>query len=69
VSVETLKRELAALDVKQQRQLTAFLVSLQDERDDTYRKKLAQKIDKPVSEFATLEDLDSRLNLRNGSDK
>lgn len=69
MSVEALKQELAALDAKEQRQLTAFLVSIQDERDDAYRKRLAEKIDKPVSEFATLEDLDRRLNLGNGDDK
>jgi hypothetical protein len=38
VSIEVLKRELSALDAKEQRQLTAFLVSIQDERDDAYRK-------------------------------
>ena len=32
-------------------------------RDDAYRKKLAEKIDRPASEFATLEDLDRRLGL------
>jgi len=69
VSIEVLKRELSALGAKEQRQLTAFLVSIQDERDDAYRRKLAEKIDKPASEFATLEDLDSRLNLGNGDDK
>ena len=51
------------LDANEQRQLTAFLVSLQDARDDTYRKKLAEKIDRPASKFATLEDLDNRLDL------
>jgi hypothetical protein len=69
VSIEVLKRELSALDAREQRQLTAFLVSIQDERDDAYRKKLAGKIDKPASEFATLEELDRRLNLGNGDDK
>ncbi|HEY5042931.1 MAG TPA: hypothetical protein VIK53_13115 [Verrucomicrobiae bacterium] len=69
MSIEVLKRELSALGAKEQRQLTAFLVSIQDERDDAYRRKLAEKIDKPASEFATLEDLDSRLNLGNGDDK
>jgi hypothetical protein len=69
VSIEVLKRELSALDAKEQRQLTAFLISIQDERDDAYRTKLAGKIDKPASEFATLEDLDRRLNLGNGDDK
>jgi hypothetical protein len=69
VSVEALKQELAALNPKEQRQLTAFLVSIQDERDEAYRRKLAEKIDKPASEFATLEELDRRLNLKNGDSK
>jgi hypothetical protein len=63
VSIEVLKKELSALDADEQRHLTAFLVSLQDARDDAYRKKLAAKIDRPASEFATLEDLDHRLGL------
>jgi hypothetical protein len=49
--------------VSSQRQLTAFLVSLQDARDDAYRRKLAEKIDQPASKFATLEELDRRLGL------
>ena len=63
MSIEVLKQELAALNANEQRQLTAFLVSLQDTRDDTYRAKLAGKIDQPASDFATLEELDKRLNL------
>ena len=62
MSIETLKQELSALDMNAQRQLTAFLVSLQDARDDAYRKKLAKKIDQPASKFATLEELDRRLD-------
>lgn len=58
-----LKRELSALNSDEQGQLTAYLVSLQDSGDDDYRKKLAEKIDKPASEFATSEELDRRLNL------
>lgn len=57
MSIEVLKQELSALDANEQRQLTAFLVSLRDSRDDSYRKKIAGKIDRPASEFATLEDL------------
>jgi hypothetical protein len=63
VSLDVLKKELSALGADDQRKLTAFLVSLQDARDETYRKKLAGKIDKPASEYATLEELDRRLNL------
>ena len=61
MSIEALKQELAALDLNQQRKLTAYLVSLQDERSDAYRAKLAKKIDQPASKFATLEELDQRL--------
>jgi hypothetical protein len=63
VSIEVLMQELSALDADAQRRLTAFLVSLQDARDTTYRQKLAEKIDRPASEFATLEELDRRLGL------
>jgi hypothetical protein len=54
--------ELSALDADAQRQLTAFLVSL-DARDDAYCKQLAEKIDKPAAEFVTLEDCECRLGL------
>lgn len=63
MSIEVLKQELSVLDANEQRQLTAFLVSLQDARDVAYRQKLAEKIDRPASEFAALEDLDRRLGL------
>jgi hypothetical protein len=63
VSIDALKQGLSALSAAEQRQMTAFLVSLQDSRDAAYGKKLAAKIDQPVSKFATLEDLDERLKL------
>jgi hypothetical protein len=63
VSIEVLKQELSALNAEDQRKMTAFLVSLQDSRDSAYQKKLTEKIDKPTSDFATLEELDRRLNL------
>ena len=63
MSIEALKQELSALPPGEQRHLTAFLVSLQDAGDADYRKKLSTRIDKPASEFATLEDLDQRLKL------
>jgi len=63
VSIEALKQELSALNANEQRHLTAFLVSLQDAGDAAYRKKLSTKIDKPASEFATLQELDRRLDL------
>lgn len=63
MSIEVLKKELSALNAVEQRHLTAFLVSLQDAGDGAYRQKLSTKIDKPAVEFATLEELDRRLNL------
>ena len=62
MSIDLLKKELSALGADDQRKLTAFLVSLQDARGDAYGKKLAGKIDSPASSFATLEELDRRLN-------
>ena len=61
MSIEVLKQELSALTADDQRKMTAFLVSLQDSRDTAYKTKLAEKIDKPASDFATLEELDLRL--------
>jgi hypothetical protein len=63
VSIEALKQELSALDKDQRRQVTAFLVSLQDAEEPGYRERLAQKIDQPASKFATLEKMDRRLNM------
>jgi hypothetical protein len=62
MSFETLKQELAALLPHERRQVQAFLVALEDSGDAAYRKKLSEKIDRKADEFATLEDLDRRLN-------
>ena len=58
-----LKQELSALNPDEQRQMMAYLVSLQDGRDESYRKKLSEKIDKPASGFATLREMDERLGF------
>jgi len=68
VSIETLKQELSALTSDEQRQLTAFLLSLQNSRGVVYRQKLSDKIDLPASKFASLEELDPRLNHSKDSD-
>jgi hypothetical protein len=69
VSIEILKRELSALNANEQRHLTAFLVSLQDGDGAAYRKRLSAKIDKPCAEFATLAELDRRLDLPGGGER
>ena len=63
MSLEALKQELSALKPDEQRQVVAFLVSLQDGRDEAYRRKLSEKIDKPASGFATLREVDERLGF------
>ena len=52
-----------ALDAAAQRHILAFLVSMRDNRDENYRKKIAKKMAQSASEFATIEELDRRLGL------
>jgi hypothetical protein len=61
VSVESLQQELAALPAHERRRVQAFLVALQDSNDAAYRRKLSDKIEKTAENFATLEELDRRL--------
>jgi hypothetical protein len=62
VSFEMLKQELSGLQPDQQRELVAYLVSLQDAANTAYRESLARKIDdRDVTHFATLAEMDRRL--------
>ena len=61
MSLELLKKELAALTARDRRHLQAYLVALGDAEDTAYRKKISEKIDKPANQFATLAELDRRL--------
>ncbi|HEX3624110.1 MAG TPA: hypothetical protein VH280_01660 [Verrucomicrobiae bacterium] len=63
MSVDALKKELSALNADEQRQLTAFLVSLENARVDAFRKRHVGKSERAASDFALLEDLDRRLGL------
>jgi hypothetical protein len=62
MSIELLQQELAALPVDQRRRLQAFLVALEDRGAVAHRRTLSEKIDAPAERFATLEELDKRLN-------
>ncbi len=62
MSIELLQQELAALPADQRRRLQAFLVALEDQGAVAHRRKLSEKIDAPPESFATLEELDKRLN-------
>jgi hypothetical protein len=66
MSIESLQRELAALPADERRRVQAFLVALQDSSDADHRRTLAEKIDKPADQFATLEELDRRLETGSG---
>jgi hypothetical protein len=61
MTIESLQQELAALPADQRRRVQAFLVALEDSKDAVHSRKLAEKIDRPVESFATLEELDRRL--------
>jgi hypothetical protein len=61
MSIELLQQELAALPANQRRRMQAFLVALDDSKNATHRRKLAEKIDRPAEKFATLEEFDHRL--------
>jgi len=69
MSFENLMHELSVLKPQEQRRAAAFLVSLEDGRDGTYAEKLAEKINKPASEFATLDEMDKRLGLSGNGDR
>jgi hypothetical protein len=62
MSIESLQQELAALAAHERRRVQALLVALEDSTDAAYRRKLSEKIEKPAGEFATLEELDRRLD-------
>ena len=47
MSLAQLKHEAASLPEKDRRELMAYLVALQTERDDAFREELAVKIDDP----------------------
>ena len=56
-----LKDEAARLPSKEQRELIAFLVSLQTAKDEEFRKKLAAKIDdRDPDHWIELNDLQKR---------
>ena len=62
MSIEALKQELASLAPRERKQIIAFLVALQDERDIDYRTALARKIDdKDSSHWVDLDELDHRF--------
>ena len=65
MSIDVLKQELASLAEGERSQMVAYLLSLQDEKDATYRAALARKIDdRDPRRWIDLEELDRRLTKK-----
>ena len=62
VSIQEIKTEIEALPTDERKRLAAFLVSLRHKELAEYRTHMARMIDdKKPDNWATLEDLDQRL--------
>jgi hypothetical protein len=63
MSLETLKREAAALDETARRELRAFLISLREEQWASHLRKLGARLNDPdPNRWLTLEELRERLD-------
>jgi len=62
MSLKQLKDEVAHLPLAEQRELIAFLVSMQTEQNDSFKDRLAGKIDDTnSSNWIELDDLQKRF--------
>jgi len=65
MSIETIKQELARLDVERRNEIVAYLLSIDDQSNAEYRSSLTRKIDdKNPAHWLTLEELDRRLSIQ-----
>jgi hypothetical protein len=63
MSLDQLKDQVAHLAPEAQRELMAFMVSLQTERDEQFRRRLAQKIDDSnPAHWVELDELRKKLD-------
>lgn len=63
MSLTQLKDQAAHLPFKEQRELIAYLISLQTEKDGRFRDQLSQKIDdKDASNWLELDELHKRYS-------
>jgi len=61
MSLTQLKDRAAHLSLKEQRELIAFLVSIQTDKDEDFRKSLASKIDdRNPANWVELDELQKR---------
>ena len=62
MSFNALKDQAAQLPASERRRLVAYLVSLEDAQDATYREKLSRKIDdRTEGNWLTIEQMDQKL--------
>ena len=62
MSFNALKDQAAQLPASERRRLVAYLVSLEDAQDATYREKLSRKIDdRTEANWLTIEQMDQKL--------
>ena len=62
MSIQEIKTEIEALPVEERKRLAAFLVSLRHKEIAEYQARMGCKIDDKTPEnWATLEELDQRL--------
>lgn len=63
MSLDQLKDQVSHLAPKEQRELAAYIVSLQTERDDGFKRQLAQKIDdSDPAHWVELDELREKLS-------
>jgi hypothetical protein len=63
MSLAQLKDQAKHLDLREQRELIAFLISRQTEQDEDFKRGLAQKIgDTDPSHWVELDDLQKRYS-------
>jgi hypothetical protein len=63
MSLEDLKREVAALDEKSRKELFAFLVSLREQEWAAHAREVARKLDDPdPSRWLPLDEFQARLD-------
>ena len=63
MSLDQLKDQVSHLAPKEQRELIAYIVSLQTERDAEFKKQLAEKIDdSDPAHWVELDDLRKKLS-------
>ena len=63
MSLEQLKDQAARLQIIEQRELIAFLISKQTEQDESFKRSLTQKIDQAnPSNWIELDELQKRYS-------